>query len=611
MSNRTPAKALAAEILKGCLVRVLGFPFGHTTCGVKYSEPGVRVSVRIGAPDGQTPCPSADAFKAVLDLCNAVCAQALPVQFFKMSRADCEKKYGALVMGRANEVPPGVDEVVLVHVPGVILHAFRPDFDCAASTAGIKAFSIAKKPKYRGNKAELEFMVNVEEAADVPTVVAQDAAAQSNPMSAPSAADMQALEGADAVGAGEAKQGAEASAAGDGGHAGKKQKVDPWTAETGDDGFDYDKLINEWGSKRITPELLNRFEQVTGHAPHEWLRRGIFFSHRDLDALLTTYEKGEKFYLYTGRGPSSESLHMGHLIPFRFTKWLQDVFDCPLVVQLTDDEKFLWKDLELEECHRLAFENAKDIIACGFKKDKTFIFSDLDYIGHMYPTILKIQKRTTFNQARGIFGFTESASIGKVAFPAVQAAPSFSQAFPVPLRGTPNMRCLIPCAIDQDPYFRMTRDIAPRMKSKTCPKGLHKPALIHSKFFPALQGRNSKMSSSAENTAVFVTDTPKKIKKKINKHAFSGGQETAELQREKGADLEVDTAYQWLTFFLPDDAKLAEIGRKYASGEMMTGEVKAILIAQLTEIVTGHQTARAEVTDDIVKEFMSVRPLAF
>ena len=214
MSNRTPAKALAAEILKGCLVRVLGFPFGHTTCGVKYSEPGVRVSVRIGAPDGQTPCPSADAFKAVLDLCNAVCAQALPVQFFKMSRADCEKKYGALVMGRANEVPPGVDEVVLVHVPGVILHAFRPDFDCAASTAGIKAFSIAKKPKYRGNKAELEFMVNVEEAADVPTVVAQDAAAQSNPMSAPSAADMQALEGADAVGAGEAKQGAEASAAG-------------------------------------------------------------------------------------------------------------------------------------------------------------------------------------------------------------------------------------------------------------------------------------------------------------------------------------------------------------------------------------------------------------
>lgn len=59
-----------------------------------------------------------------------------------------------------------------------------------------------------------------------------------------------------------------------------------------------------------------------------------------------------------------------------FTKYLQDAFDVPLVIQLTDDEKFLFKeDLSLEEVHRLAFENTKDIIACGFDPDKTFIFS--------------------------------------------------------------------------------------------------------------------------------------------------------------------------------------------------------------------------------------------
>ena len=63
-------------------------------------------------------------------------------------------------------------------------------------------------------------------------------------------------------------------------------------------------------------------------------------------------------------------------------RWLQDTFDAPLVIQLTDDEKFLWKDLTLEEARRLAYENAKDIIACGFNPDKTFIFSDLDYIGY-------------------------------------------------------------------------------------------------------------------------------------------------------------------------------------------------------------------------------------
>ncbi|CAN0554235.1 unnamed protein product, partial [Laminaria digitata] len=55
----------------------------------------------------------------------------------------------------------------------------------------------------------------------------------------------------------------------------------------------------------------------------------------------------------------------------------------------------------------------------------------------------------TYNQVRGIFGFTESHNIGCQAFPAVQAAPSFSSAFPIPLAGTPDRPCLIPCAIDQ------------------------------------------------------------------------------------------------------------------------------------------------------------------
>lgn len=48
--------------------------------------------------------------------------------------------------------------------------------------------------------------------------------------------------------------------------------------------------------------------------------------------------------------------------------------------------------------YRLAYENAKDIIACGFDPKKTFIFSDLDYIQHLYPTVLRIQKVTTYNQ---------------------------------------------------------------------------------------------------------------------------------------------------------------------------------------------------------------------
>lgn len=61
-------------------------------------------------------------------------------------------------------------------------------------------------------------------------------------------------------------------------------------------------------------------------------------------------------------------------------RWLQDTFDVPLVIQLTDDEKFLWKDLTLEQANHMAIENTKDIIACGFDIEKTFIFSDLNFI---------------------------------------------------------------------------------------------------------------------------------------------------------------------------------------------------------------------------------------
>ena len=63
-------------------------------------------------------------------------------------------------------------------------------------------------------------------------------------------------------------------------------------------------------------------------------------------------------------------------------RWLQDVFDVPLVIQLTDDEKYLFKhELKLDQVQQFSRKNARDIIACGFDLKKTFIFSDLAYVG--------------------------------------------------------------------------------------------------------------------------------------------------------------------------------------------------------------------------------------
>jgi len=256
-------------------------------------------------------------------------------------------------------------------------------------------------------------------------------------------------------------------------------------------------------------------------------------------------------------------------------------------------------------------ENARDIIACGFDYNKTFLFSDLDYVGKMYPNIVRIWKAVTTNSVQGIFGFDGTSNIGKVAFPAIQAAPSFASSFPTVLNAgrESEMACLIPCAIDQDPYFRMTRDISHKLVGKSH-KLQGKPALIHSKFFPPLQGAEGKMSSSDDNSAVFLTDTPEQIEKKIKEHAFSGGQESKKLQEELGADLEVDVSYQWLRFFLEDDDELEQIGKDYASGSgefWSTGKVKQKLISTLQELVANHQERRDKLTDEEVRKWMVER----
>ncbi|KAF7121956.1 hypothetical protein CNMCM5793_009510 [Aspergillus hiratsukae] len=363
---------------------------------------------------------------------------------------------------------------------------------------------------------------------------------------------------------------------------------------------DYDKLVREFGATRISKELLERFERVTGRRPHRFMRRGIVFSHRDLNLILDRYEKGQPFYLYTGRGPSSDSMHVGHTIPFEFTKWLQDVFDCPL--------KYMHSQkIEIEDAKRYTKANAMDIIAVGFDMKKTFIFSDFDFVGGaFYENICRMAKRITINSVRGTFGFNDSNNVGEFHFCATQSATAFATSFPhifgTDRKKVSSIPCLIPCAIDQDPYFRQCREHAEKMKYK-------KPSLIHAIFLPALQGPGSKMSASIDTSAIYMNDAPNRIKNKINKYAFSGGQDTAELQRQLGANTKDDVSFQYLTFFLEDDEELERIRVAYEKGEMLTGEVKQKCIAELQAYVQAFQERRAKVTDEVVAEFMRPRSL--
>lgn len=81
-----------------------------------------------------------------------------------------------------------------------------------------------------------------------------------------------------------------------------------------------------------------------------------------------------------------------------------------------------------------------------------------------YKNIVRIQKCVTFNQVKGIFGFGDSDVIGKISFPAIQAAPALSTSFPQ-IFGSKKIPCLIPCAIDQVSYVNCELNVSNKKQS--------------------------------------------------------------------------------------------------------------------------------------------------
>ncbi len=363
--------------------------------------------------------------------------------------------------------------------------------------------------------------------------------------------------------------------------------VTPWEVKGK---IDYDKLIQQFGTQAIDDALLRRISGIAGEL-HPLLRRKVFFSQRDLKWILDRYEAKEHFALYTGRGPSGHT-HLGHMMPWIFTKWIQDKFDAPLYFQMTDDEKFMFKDsLSLQEAQHFAYENALDVIALGFDPKKTQILIDTKHISKLYPIAIQVAKRVTFSTAKAVFGFDNSTNIGSIFFTSMQAAPAFLPS----VEAGKNVPCLIPCAIDQDPHFRVARDVAPLL-------GYYKPALIHCKMVPSLAG-GDKMSASAPQTSIFTTDAPKAAKKKVM-GAFTGGAATVEEQRKSGANPDVCSVFSYYYYlFEYDDAKLAEIEQRCRSGAMLCGECKMALAEKVEKFLAAHQERR-EAAKDRINDFI-------
>ena len=244
----------------------------------------------------------------------------------------------------------------------------------------------------------------------------------------------------------------------------------------------------------------------------------------------------------------------------------------------------------METINKFTIENILDIIAIGFDPNKTKIIVDTKHINYLYPLSIEIAKKITFSTAKAVFGFSSSSNIGMIGFPPIQSAPCFLPSL-IEKKLTP---VLIPAAIDQDPYWRITRDIAEKI-------GYYKPAQIHSKFIPGLTS-SGKMSSSRPETALFTIDEPENLEKKV-KNTFTGGQPTVALQRKLGGNADICPVYWYLNYLFDSEDESTERYNNCTGGNLLCGECKGDLIKEVKPFMNNIQLKREKAKDKI-KEYM-------
>ena len=368
--------------------------------------------------------------------------------------------------------------------------------------------------------------------------------------------------------------------------------ITPWRVEGT---VDYDVFLKNSGISKIDEPLKTRIAKYTG-ASHFMIRRDIYYAHRDFNWLLDQYEKGNPFYIFTGRGPSG-GMTIGHLMPFVLAQWLQEKFGVEVYIQMSDEEKYLSKkeqDITLQDIHKIGYENMLDIVSLGFKRSKTKVFFDTDNAKTLYKNAVRIAKHITFSTVKDAFGFGNDTNIGLIFYTSMQAAPAFLKS----VEENKNVPCLVPLAIDQDVHLRLARDVAPKL-------GYYKPALIHSKFLPGLDG-SSKMSSSDKNNTIYLTDNEEEVRAKVGR-AFTGQQATAELQRKYGGNPDKCVVCQYYKYFFePNDKKLEEIFESERNGSILAGEHKKHLADTINAFLKKHRQKkeiyRKKIDDYIVRD---------
>ena len=336
-------------------------------------------------------------------------------------------------------------------------------------------------------------------------------------------------------------------------------------------------LIKKFGAKPLT-NLSDK--------PNFYTFRTILESHRDFDKFFKALKKGEKCAIVSGLNASG-TLHLGHKAVFDTNLYFQKKYNLPIFIPISDDESYVaGKVKDQETALKNSMRLAKELIAYGFNPKKTFFIIDQVYT-NIYNLAIKLSKKVNLSEIKAVYGYKNVDNIGLHFYPAVQSAHIL---FPQEKYKIKNV--LVPIGPDEDAHIRISRDIASRA-------GYNKPAILHTKFLPGING--AKMSTSKPNTAIFLSDNEKTIRKKINK-AFSGGQQTIDEHRKKGGNPDVDISYIYLKALFYDEKTAKKVYDKYKKGDLLSGELKKLFADEVVKFIKNFQKNLKKVTDKTIEK---------
>ncbi len=277
----------------------------------------------------------------------------------------------------------------------------------------------------------------------------------------------------------------------------------------------------------------------------------------------------QKPRVLTGDTPTGQ-LHLGHYVgSVKRRVELQETHDCFFII--ANMHAFTTRAEEPAEIRRDCLEIVRDYLAMGIDPDRSTIFlqtevpaiSELTYLFAMLLPFNRVMRNPTLKDEIRDRGLGDRYSFGFPLYAVGQTADILAfRAHSVPV------------GQDQVPHIELTREVARRFNQLYCGVSDQAADADHVKLggvFPLpvadvgkvgrLVGTDGKLKMSKSlNNAIFITDSPQVVKRKIAK-IYTGRQSPTEPGDPNNA------LFQYVETFIQDKDRVAELRDRYARGD--------------------------------------------